>query len=72
MCTIDDTPIKFGIGISINLIGGVAVVFVRVWAIGYGRWAIGEVVEGAKVVAKIVVGSHTYLNIEGFGKVFGR
>ena len=72
MRTVDDAPVGFGIDICVGLTGGVAVVFVRVWDIGYWQWDIGEVMERTKVVAKVVVGCATKLEIYRFGDVFGR
>ena len=72
MSPVDNAPVGFGIDIRVRLAGVVAVIFVRIWAIGYGQWDIFEVVERAKVIAQVVVGCTAKLQINGLRDVFRR
>ena len=50
LSAVDNAPVGFGIDNRVCFAGVVAVIFVRIWAIGYWQWDIFEVVERAKVV----------------------
>ena len=69
MRTVDDTPVGFGVGVHVNLIGIVAVILVMHRQRLESRFR--QVIQNTPVLTVVVTARHAYLHIRRLRQVFG-